>query len=825
MLNRATFGCAAILLFLVPGGVARAADGIHWTITGQTSVTFDWRGTAAEDFIRYGTTPGALTETVVAEDPTPAPFSSGGPFFEARLTGLTEDTEYFYSVADGPEHTFRTPPARGDSDFTVYAEADIGDTNNYGAMVPVQELIAAGQPDFVLAPGDLTYGNANGQNSVDQHFNDVMVWSQDAAYMPSWGNHEWDDPNDDDLRNYKGRFDFPNPQTSPGSPAISCCGEDWYWFDYGNVRFIAYPEPWTGAWADWAVQADVLMDEAELDPDIRFIVTFGHRPPYSSGHHPGSNNLANIMDALGDEHPKYVLNLDGHSHNYERTWPQHGVVHVTVATGGGTLQTDGACKWLTCQQPEWSAFRAFHFGTLRLHFSENAIDGAFICGPPSSRDDIECESGEVIDSFLIGPASPPLAIIDSPAGLVEIEVGQTVTYEGTGIDADGDPDLHYRWDFGGAAPDSTEEDPGAVLYDTSGAYTTTFEVTDSTGLSDPDPDRRTISVLTLEGALVAESAPAESADDAEEQATGLMLLTSSDLELVQENSLQTVGIRFPDLAIPVGSTVIDAFVQFQTDEISSDAASLSIRAELGPDPPTFTPANGDISARPTTSAEVLWDPAPWTLIGEAGPDQQTPNLAPVVQEVLDQPEWSGGDPIVLIVTGTGGRVAESFEGNPAAAPRLFVEFELGQLTPTVSIDTPTDPAGVAQGGSLHFTATGDDPDGDYPLSFEWDFGGAAPDHRIEDPGEVWFGIPGVHTVTVTVTDAEGMSGSDAIEVAVGSSAQLTVASSVTNDDGGTLAAGDFALFVDGAPAAANVPIALPVGRTTTSRRSSPSRSR
>src|SRR4029079_1275589 len=107
-------------------------------------------------------------------------------------------------------------------------------------------LIGVDSPDLVLMLGDLTYGNAHGQSHVDQHFNDVMAWSQDVPYMPIWGNHEYDPG--DDFRNYKGRFDLPNPQTSPGAPSMGCCGEDWYWFDYGNARFIAYPEPYTGAW-------------------------------------------------------------------------------------------------------------------------------------------------------------------------------------------------------------------------------------------------------------------------------------------------------------------------------------------------------------------------------------------------------------------------------------------------------------------------------------------------------------------------------------------------------------------------------------------------
>lgn len=379
-----------------------AADEIHWTFSGQTSITFDWRGTLAESSISYGTTPGSYTHSVTAHTPTPLPFSSAGPFWEAKLTDLQENTRYYYSIGDNPEHTFQTPPKRGNSGFTIFAQGDIGDTGSYFRVGAIQDLIANGRPDFVVGLGDLTYGNAHGQEAVDQHFNDVMVWSRDAAYMPLWGNHEWD-KSTDDLRNYKGRFELPNPQTSPNSPEISCCGEDWYWFDYGNVRFIALPEPWSGAWADWADHAAPLMEEAEADSAIAFIVTFVHRPAYSSGHHSGSSKLKRILGDLGDRFDKYVLNVNGHSHNYERTHPQHGVVHITAGASGSSLEIDGSCLWKTCTQPVWSAFRAMHLGALKLHFTKEGIQGSFICGPAGAgKNDVICNQGDIIDSFTIG---------------------------------------------------------------------------------------------------------------------------------------------------------------------------------------------------------------------------------------------------------------------------------------------------------------------------------------------------------------------------------------------------------------------------------------
>jgi hypothetical protein len=398
------------ILLLLAGALiahgAHAADEVHWTIIGPTSVSFDWRG--PETTLRYGLTT-AYGSVVTAVAPTPLPFSSAGPFGEGRVTGLAAGTVYHYSIGTGPDHLFHTPPVRGGSNFMIFAEGDIGDDSDWPRMGVVQDMIAAGHPAFVLGVGDLTYGNPDGQSAVDRHFNDVTRWSFDAAYMPAWGNHEWDTPSNDDMRNYKGRFDLPNPQTSPSAPTKGCCGEDWSWFDYGNVRFIAYPEPYDGStWNEWATKAGPLMDQAQGDPAIRFIVTYGHRPAYSSGHHPGESALRTVLDNFGATHNKYVLNLNGHSHDYERSHPQHGVTHLTVGVGGADLeQESGACPWYGgCPAPSWSAYRAMHHAAIQIRFSATSIMGTALCGPPgesgANLNDVSCTQGTIMDSFIIG---------------------------------------------------------------------------------------------------------------------------------------------------------------------------------------------------------------------------------------------------------------------------------------------------------------------------------------------------------------------------------------------------------------------------------------
>jgi hypothetical protein len=74
---------------------------------------------------------------------------------------------------------------------------------------------------------------------------------------------------------------------------------------------------------------------------------------------------------------------------------------------------------------------------------------------------------------------------------------------------------------------------------------------------------------------VAESRVAASADDAEETSAGSVSIIGTDLELGWDGAPQTLGTRFPGLAVPQGATVREAWVQFETDEATSTAVVLT----------------------------------------------------------------------------------------------------------------------------------------------------------------------------------------------------------------------------------------------------------
>ena len=161
----------------------------------------------------------------------------------------------------------------------------------------------------------------------------------------------------------------------------------------------------------------------------------------------------------------------------------------------------------------------------------------------------------------------------------------------------------------------------------------------------------------------------------EERTAGAIDLESSDLELVYDVGFnQTVGMRFNSITVPPGATILDAHIQFKVDETPSNPTSLVIRGQADDNPVTFASANFAISSRPLTTESVNWSPSPWSTIGAAGPNQQTPDISTIVQEIVDRPGWSNGNSLAMIITGIGERVAESYDGDPTGAPLLVITY-------------------------------------------------------------------------------------------------------------------------------------------------------
>jgi hypothetical protein len=208
--------------------------------------------------------------------------------------------------------------------------------------------------------------------------------------------------------------------------------------------------------------------------------------------------------------------------------------------------------------------------------------------------------------------------------------------------------------------------------------------------------------------IIVEKRIATGADDVEQRASGSMSLTGTDLELgVDGSTVQSVGLRFTGLDIPWGAIITSAYIQFQTDEVKTGTTSLQIRGEDTGDAAAFTSASFNLTSRQTTDAAASWSPGAWTTVGEAGLAPRTPDLTAIVHEIVGRSDWAALNDMAFVISGTGTRTAEAYEGGATRAPLLHVEYTVRDdgAVGAISIDDVTVIEGDAGATAATFTVT------------------------------------------------------------------------------------------------------------------------
>lgn len=193
-------------------------------------------------------------------------------------------------------------------------------------------------------------------------------------------------------------------------------------------------------------------------------------------------------------------------------------------------------------------------------------------------------------------------------------------------------------------------------------------------------------------------------DDIEENtSTGNISAASSDLEMTyeaQNDITQIVGLRFEGVVVPDGKIIEDAYIQFTVDERDSEMTDLLIQAKKTANAVPFDISNnGELSSMFKTNASVAWTDIPaWNSVGEAGARQRTPNLAEIINEISKETNWISGNSMAFIISGSGVRVAESYDGNPDLAPKLVIRYvEPNKNNVGISSENPLAKLEVNQG--------------------------------------------------------------------------------------------------------------------------------
>ena len=331
-------------------------------------------------------------------------------------------------------------------------------------------------------------------------------------------------------------------------------------------------------------------------------------------------------------------------------WPNKLMADVTVAPTSNAFDSPAATSF-------WIADRQVDNGE-----NPNENDGKVY--------EVTAPSSPPVDA-------PPTVTVTAPAEGATVS-GAAVSVQATASDDNGVTQVQFFVDGASIGTDTNGVDGWSATWNSTsaanGAHTVTATARDTA--SQTASDANAVTVSNGGGTTITLDIPvAFGYADAEQLPGAATVPNDTDLDLVLDTggtTAQFVGLRFAQVTVPKNAVVTNAWVQFRADEAQSGATTVTIRAHAGNNAPGFTTAVNDISSRKLTNAAATWSPEPWTVLDEVSLKQRTPNINAVIQEIVNRSGWISGKHIVLVITGTGKRTADSFEGG--FPPVLHIEY-------------------------------------------------------------------------------------------------------------------------------------------------------
>lgn len=168
-----------------------------------------------------------------------------------------------------------------------------------------------------------------------------------------------------------------------------------------------------------------------------------------------------------------------------------------------------------------------------------------------------------------------------------------------------------------------------------------------------------------------------SADDAHE-INGSVNLNNNRVTITSGTATVTSGFRFNKLDIPQGATITSARLRFSSGQSDVSNADIAFYGELVTNSQSFTTGNSNISKRPLTSAKTEWSTG--ASFPVSGNTINTPDITAVVQEVVNQSGWCGGNALSIIAVAKGQssssakRVVSADDGT-SGAPQIVVNYD------------------------------------------------------------------------------------------------------------------------------------------------------
>jgi hypothetical protein len=487
------------------------------------SLIVRWRTNVATDsVVRYGSDPQNLNLTASSAAATTE--------HDVALTGMTPDTQYYYSVgtststlAAGPEFNFFTAPPIGTAHPTriwVLGDSGTADAVAAGVRDGYSNFTGLQYTDVWLMLGDNAYETGTDLEYQAAVFDMYPEFLRQTVLWSTIGNHDTAHSTNPPLTiPYFNIFNFPTNGEAGGVPSGT---EKYYSFDYGRIHFVCL-DSMTSSRAAGSPMLTWL--QADLESTVQdWLIAFWHHPAYSRGSHNSDTetpliemrtNILPLLEAGGVD-----LVLAGHSHCYERSYLING--HYGLSTtfnnsmklDGGSGREDGTgaytkpgglpanqgtvyavagnggkvSAWTGGSTAEFNPsphpamfYSARHTGSMVLDVNGNRLDAKMIR-----------ENGSVDDYFTIVknlPNQPPAVSITEPSDGAVFAAPAAITVTADASDSDGSV---ARVDFyaGSVLIGTATAPPFSVIWNNAAAgnYALTASATDNLGAtttSDP----------------------------------------------------------------------------------------------------------------------------------------------------------------------------------------------------------------------------------------------------------------------------------------------------------------------------------------------------
>jgi hypothetical protein len=665
----------------------------------STSVTIAWNQIdGVNPVVYYGTTDFGTTYTSYPNskfvDRSVSRKGMNNQF--VRLTGLTPNTAYYFVINDSNSTSarfwFKTAPA-DNSRLSFIAGGD--SRNNRTPRQAANSLVAKLKPNAILFGGDMT--NTNSNIEWQDWFDDwQLTTASDGRMFPiiaTRGNHENETTVVYDL------FDTPDANSYYGVTF----GDDLFHIITLNTELAPAGDQKTWLEAELAAHSNATWKSVQY-----------HRPmrPHTASKAEGIDRYNAWAQLFFDEGVQLVFESD--SHTVKNTWPiepssgpgsSEGFIrndnNGTVYTGEGcwgapTRDADDNKPW-TRNSGKFNQFKLVFVDENSIELRTIKVDNAASVGEvdnsdpftlPTNLDVWNPSNGEVV--IISNEERSQIDFADNTPTNFNSNITETVSInvidEGPGI-----TEVAFYIDNTWVATDDTAPYQLSHMFPV-GYHHLQARATDINGvIAYANLNFRAGSFTDTDTVFI------NSGDnDAEQRQDGSVSFSSSDLELIYDSgtsgALQTIGLRFEDLNIPVGATITNAYIQFSSDHDSAnDTVNLQISAEDSSNPASFEDTTNNISSRSRVSGSVPWSPVQWNN-NDRGNDQRTPGLDGLLQQIINRCDWTEGDDVVFIIEGSDMtyRRVDSYNHDPSNAAALVFSYSYDAALLSQTLDIAID---------------------------------------------------------------------------------------------------------------------------------------